>query len=119
MFKLHRLILISFSALLLSACTPAPLFYWGDYETSIYDRMVKNDNNQGEDALKSMVAQIESGSKKAPPGLYADYGFMLYRRGDFANAIAYFEKEKLTFPESKQLMDTIIKKIRDKQEKKL
>jgi hypothetical protein len=65
-----------------------------------------------------MIAQIESGSKKVPPGLYADYGFMLYQRGEFSNAIAYFEKEKRIFPESKQLMDTVIKKIRDKQEKK-
>ena len=41
---------------------------------------------------------------RVPPGAYADYGFLLFRRGDRKGAIAYFEKERLLFPESSAFM---------------
>lgn len=110
-----RLVFISIFSLSLWACAPKSLFYWGDYETSIYDRWIGIDNNLGEQHLQQTITNAEQSGRKVPPGLYADYGFMLYRRGNLDGAIAYFDKERKTFPESSLLMSKLIDKIHEKQ----
>ncbi len=110
-----RLVFISLFSLSLWACAPKSLFYWGDYETSIYDRWIGNDNDMGEQHLQQTITTAEQSGRKVPPGLYADYGFMLYRRGNLDGAIAYFDKERKTFPESSLLMSKLIDKIHEKQ----
>ena len=42
------------------------------------------------------------------PGLYAEYGFLLMRRGENARAIEYYNKEKALWPESAVFMDSMI-----------
>ena len=111
---LARFLFVS-TALSLCGCAPPTIFYWGDYEASVYDRMVENNNTEGEEYLRKTITDAESEAKKVPPGVYADYGFMLYRRGNMAGAIGFFEKEKKAFSESTLLMNTIIEKIRAKQ----
>jgi hypothetical protein len=110
-----RLAAISLLTLPLCACAPKSLFYWGDYETSLYDRWLGNDNGMGEQHLQQTITTAEQGGRKVPPGLYADYGFLLYRRGNLDSAIAYFDKERKTFPESRLLMGKLIDKIHEKQ----
>jgi hypothetical protein len=50
------------------------------------------------------------------PGLYAEYGFLLMRRGENTRAIKYYTKEKALWPESTVFMDSMIQtaKIADK-----
>ena len=98
----------------LCACVPKPIYYWGNYETAIHDRMVDHNAVKGDEHLKETIDEAEEEKLKVPPGLYADYGFMLYRQGKMDSAIAYFDKEKKAFPESNQLMTKLIDKIRDK-----
>ena len=42
------------------------------------------------------------------PGLYAEYAFLLMRRGENERAIEYYNKEKALWPESAQFMDSMI-----------
>jgi len=53
-------------------------------------------------------------SNRVPPGVCADYGFLLYRRGDLAGAVLFFEKERNAFPESAFLMNKLIERIKKK-----
>ena len=46
-----------------------------------------------------------------PPGVYADYGFMQYRKGDKAGAIKFFNLEKNLYPEATALMNKLIERI--------
>jgi hypothetical protein len=48
--------------------------------------------------------------------VYADYGSLLYRRGDYAGAIEKFEQEKRAFPESAALMSKLIESIQQQRE---
>lgn len=100
----------------LGACASRSIFYWGDYETAIHDRLVENNGNAGEQNLIQTITAAEQSGKKVAPGLYADYGFMLYRRGNLEGAILYFDKERKTFPEATLLMGKLIDKIREKQD---
>lgn len=110
----YRIIFCIF-VILMSGCTPKGLYYWGDYEESLYDRYVENDPQQAYDHLKQTILEAESQKRRVPPGIYADYGFMLFSRGDLAGAITYFRQEQSLYPESTALMAKLISKIEQKQ----
>lgn len=103
-------------SLSLAGCAPQGLYYWGDYESSLYERYVENDKQNTEAYLRSTFTEAETAHRKVPPGVCADYGFLLYRRGDKAGAIAYFDKEKALYPESQALMDKLIERLRRKEQ---
>lgn len=98
----------------MTGCVPHGLYYWGDYESSLYERYVENDGQQTEAYLRGTFTKAETQHRKVPPGVYADYGFVLYRRGDKAGAIAYFQKEKALYPEAQALMDKLIERVQQK-----
>lgn len=98
--------------LLLGGCAPQGLFYWGDYESSLYQRYVEQNPSQAEAYLKQTIAEAERANYRIPPGVYADYGYLLYRRDEKRAAIAYFGKEKKLYPESTLLMDKLIERVR-------
>lgn len=97
--------------LAMSGCAPQGLFYWGDYETSLHDRYVANDAEHPEGRLRNTLLEAENQNRRVPPGVNADYGFMLYKRGDKAGAIAYFDKERQLYPESSALMNKLIERV--------
>ncbi len=99
----------------LSGCAPHGLFYWGDYESSLYDRYVDNNSQHTDAYLRNTITEAEQRQQRVPPGVFADYGFLLYTRGDKAGAIAYFQKERSLYPESTALMNTLIEKIQQKE----
>lgn len=94
----------------LTGCAPPGLYQWGDYEDSLYHRYVKEDIAVSEAYLRETIVAAELTSR-VPPGVYADYGFLLYRRGDYAGAIEKFEQEKRAFPESAALMSKLVERI--------
>lgn len=96
----------------LNGCASNSLYDWGHYEDSLYDRYVKEDLTHGEAYAQETITDTERNQGRVPPGVYADYGFLLYRRGDKTGAVAYFEKEKHAFPESTALMAKLIERVR-------
>lgn len=99
---------------LLGCSTTNTLYDWGDYEKGLYGRYVAENQELAEAYLLENIRHAEQGNLKVPPGVYADYGFALFKRGDANGAIAYFEKEKRAFPEATALMDKLIDKVRQK-----
>lgn len=102
---------LMFSTLLLEGCAQPGLFYWGEYEGSLYERYVANDSGHTEAHLQESFAEAQKNNQRVPPGLYADYGFMLYKRGDKSGAINFFDKEKKLYPESSLLMTKLIDRV--------
>ena len=99
----------------LAGCAPPALYQWGEYEDSLYRRYVKEDIAGAEAYLRETLVAAELKSR-VPPGVYADYGFLLYRRGDYAAAIEKFEQEKRAFPESAALMSKLIERIQQQRD---
>jgi hypothetical protein len=52
-----------------------------------------------------------------PPGVYADYGYLLYQGNRPDEAVRYLRKEVELYPEAKPLMDSIISRIVQQQTK--
>jgi hypothetical protein len=86
------------------------MYHWGSYDAALY-RHYQNPNEREAwiTALKTIIGEAEREGRKVPPGLYAEYGYVLLEEGSTKEAIAYFEKEKARWPESAVLMDKMIR----------
>ena len=101
-----------FSASLLSGCVTTQKYNWGKYESSMYSyykNPTKLDEYSG--ALDEIIKSSESGNKKVPPGIYAEYGYLQLQAGNNQEAIELFHLEEKSWPESKVFMEKIIKTI--------
>jgi len=78
-------------------------FYWGQYSSTLYD-LKKNPDEKTLEAHKKGLVLImdESGkkNKKVPPGVNAEYGYMLLKDGKEAEGMEYLDKETALYPES-------------------
>ncbi|HVW64726.1 MAG TPA: DUF4810 domain-containing protein [Nitrosospira sp.] len=102
-------------ALTLVGCASPSIYHWGKFENGLHERYVSLDHGQADAYLLETIGAAEQQNLRVPPGAYADYGFLLFKRGDTKGAIAYFEKEKLLFPESSAFMTKLIERIKQKE----
>lgn len=102
---------------LLAACTPPSVYEWGNYERSLYT-YYKNPESVDK-LMTTLELTISKGEtdKRVPPGLYAEYGYLLMVSDRRDEAITYFKKEKSAWPESTVLMDKLIS-VADAREQK-
>jgi len=112
MLKIQSIVLCFICGTALFGCAPKGLFYWGDYENSLYERYMENNSAQAENYLQLSIDKAIKENRRVPPGVYADYGFILYQRGDKNSAINFFEKEKQLYPESQALMSKLIERVK-------
>jgi hypothetical protein len=94
-----------------------PLSYWGNYEGAAYTKY----KTPGDAAPDIQIARLQEDLDKAAakglnpnPGLHAYLGFVYYEAGKMAEAAEEFEAEKRLYPESAQLMDRLIAKLKTK-----
>lgn len=91
--------------LTLAACatTAQPRYNWGSYSNAL---VTMNDDAAATPAYVHALAKIVNGPPgKVPPGIYAEYGYMLQQQHDDKDAAAMYAREKSTWPASAQLMD--------------
>lgn len=108
-FKIFAII----SLLIASSCASKKqtLYDWHDYQ-NISHKYHNNSLNLAELEEKMTVVLLESENKgRVPPGMYAEYGYILLELGKFDEAIKYFDKESKIWPESKKFMTAVIKRV--------
>lgn len=104
-------------ALAATSCTTSTktLYYWGDYTEASYDYYKKQTPEDTEDLLGSfekMMARVDKGSRKMmPPGMCAEYGFLLIQNGKKEEGLALLKKETEMYPQSKKFVERIIKLV--------
>ena len=117
----HRLIcqsLVLLATLGLSACAKPAIYHWGAYEDSLYKRYLDASESGQAEAFKMLEATIqeaEAEHARVPPGVYADFGYLLFKQGEAEAAIIALRKEGELYQESKPLMDTMISRIERRQ----
>jgi hypothetical protein len=93
----------------MSGCATPTKYYWGNYEQSLYNHYKHpGDIEKFQSELSKTIARAEK-KKRVPPGLYAEYGYVLLREGKNDEAIRYFKKERQLWPESVEFMNAMIK----------
>lgn len=102
-----RLVLL----LLMVACTPACVqnrYAWNGYDTRLYSYYrTPAESEQFMEGLYEIIQKADA-EGRVPPGIYAEYGYQLYERGKFAEAVVWYLKERDKWPESRLLMDKMI-----------
>ena len=112
----NTIISFFFMLSLVSGCAPQPLFYWGDYSETLYDYR-KNPDQKTLDAHKKSLQDIMEQSPKkglrVPPGVYAEYGYILINEGKDQDGLKYLDKEQSTYPES----GVFVQRIKDEMQR--
>lgn len=116
--RVKFIILFSVITLGLIGCAPNSMYQWGNYEHKLYS-YYKNPA-EVEKLAESLAKIIEKGEMdgRVPPGIYAEYGYTLLITGNIEEAVTYFEKEKIRWPESTILMDKMIVSAKDGDKKR-
>ncbi len=100
-------------AVIASGCGSGALYNWDRYEKSLQASYVAHDEAKAWSDLEATITSAQQTGRRIPPGVCAEYGFLLYKRGQRERAIEYFQQEAQLFPESKLLMDKLIAKVRE------
>jgi len=102
------------TTLFLTSCSmPKTLYSWGNYDDTSYKYLKNGDEKSTEQLIETYKQLIEkqTGTRKTvPPGIYADYGFILLQTGKTEEGKAMLEKEIALYPESKVFIDQILNK---------
>lgn len=108
--RVRRLLLAAMSLTLLSACVAPAKYNWGNYNGTLYGYYkdpTRLDAHVAE--MESIIRLSEQTNKKVAPGIHAEYGYILMQNGNTGAAVTQFEKEKADWPESAQLMASMIR----------
>jgi hypothetical protein len=100
-------------AAIVSGCGPKVLYNWDGYEKSLQASYVGHDEATAWSGLEATITSAQQTGRRIPPGACAEYGFLLYKRGQRERAVQYFQQEAQLFPESKPLMDRLVAKVRE------
>ncbi len=107
-YSLLPLIIIAFLlAFLISGCAKSR-YVWDGYDDRLYSYY--KTPAESERLLEGIYEVIREGEaeNRVPPGIYAEYGYLLYERGKFTDASVWFAKERDKWPESRFFMDRMI-----------
>ena len=114
---MKKIIIISTIALLLASCTTQKTLYsWGKYEITSYNYLKNSDEKATQELIKTyqQIIEKQKGTRKVvPPGIYADYGFILLQANKTKEAKTMFLKEIDLYPESKIFITRILKLIEE------
>lgn len=88
----------------LTGCiTSEKTFYWGEYSSTLYDLKKNPDEKTLAEHKKQLLLIIEESDKRrrnVPPGVFAEYGYMLLKEGKEQTGMEYLQKEITVYPES-------------------
>ncbi len=104
---------LSFS---LTSCATKNLYTWSDYEKRSYAYIKESSEENLEDLIKSYETMLikQTGKRKTPPpGIFADYGYLLIKKGMIGEGIIMLKKEMALYPESSTFLSRIIKKLEE------
>lgn len=108
-------VLITASAFIYSSCTTnKSLYSWYDYEDATYGYTKSHTEefkNYTLEEYKKMIDHQTSLRKTVPPGIYAEYGYMLYKTGKKKDGIKYIKEEAKLYPESDKYISKLIKQL--------
>ncbi|MCH5306916.1 MAG: DUF4810 domain-containing protein [Prevotella sp.] len=97
-----------------SCSTQQSLYSWYDSEDASYTYTKRGT----EETLKKAMVQYEKVIKKqngirktVPPGVNAEYGFLLYKAGKKEEGLALLQAEIQAYPESEKFISRIIKQL--------
>jgi hypothetical protein len=92
----------------LMGCRAQNRYNWSNYDTKMY-KHYKNPAER-EAFIQELKEILDSAEPEGtvPPGIYAEYGYVMYEQGNNQQAVVYFQKEANKWPESRSFMTKLI-----------
>ena len=121
----HRFFLLfTLCSGLFFGCASPHLYEWSDYDQWLYKNYKHPENDEKlythlQYFIEGYEQKKNPKTKPMAPGIYAEYGFLLMRRGETKRAIDAFNKEKALWPEATVFMDHMIETAQIAQKGKL
>jgi hypothetical protein len=110
--KLNLILAAAFALSLASCITqPQPLYTWGNYTNATYDFIKTSTDGDRDKLLKtyeSMIKKQKGVRQCVPPGIYADYGYLLIKTGNPEKGKEMLLQEIALYPESKVFVERIV-----------
>jgi hypothetical protein len=107
-----RIAIAAACLLVLSGCASQRLYNWGGYDDALYASYKDPGRTEAMKLqLEKHIALMEGSKQRVAPGLYAELGTLYLQTGSRAEAVTYYRKERDAWPESVQLMDTLIANV--------
>lgn len=107
-------IFVSTLSFMTSCMSTQTLYSWYDYEDTTYQFSKKHTEELKLSVFEEYAKVIEKqkGTRGVvPPGMYAEYGYMLYRTGKQEEGLNFLKKEIALYPESEKYISRIIKQL--------
>lgn len=114
--EMKKLFSILFLTIAFTSCSKV-LYTHYDYQDVVYtyakdlEKLEDKDYKNMAKMFSPIVKEPKGENLVPPPGAYADYAYLMYKRGDKDEAKIYFEKEYLTYPESKTYVQSLMEKL--------
>lgn len=116
---MKKLLLAVVAVLALGSCSTSDtavkdLYSWYDYEDAAYEYGKKNtDEKQAKllEQYKKLVENQKALRGVVPPGMYAEYGYLLYKCGKKDEGLGFMKQEISIYPESEKYISRIIKQL--------
>jgi hypothetical protein len=102
------------STLAFTGCTTSQ-YSWGNYEHALYKYYKTPSELETYAAQLAEVITEGESAGRVPPGMYAEYGYILWSQGKADKAVVQFEREKQAWPESTQFMNLLIHNVTSSQ----
>lgn len=104
------------TAIMLVSCgsSQKPLYYWYGTEDAAYKYTKRQTDTSLEKAMAQYKKVIESkkGTRGVvPPGINAEYGYLLVKAGKKEEGLALLKAEMETYPESKVFISRIVNQL--------
>ncbi len=112
---MKKLLLAALVVMAITSCTTtANLYSWYDYEDITYQYSKKRtDELQGKvlEQYQKMIEMQRGVRGVVPPGLYAEYGYLLCMTGKQKEGLSFLQEEIKLYPESEKYISRIIKQF--------
>lgn len=107
--------------LMATGCASRPkLYYWGAYEDVLNSYYTKPGSMPAERQIELLNREIElanNNKEHVAPGVYAQLGLAYADMGNVSASEAAFNREAELFPESKPMIDGMLKRARENSKK--
>lgn len=113
---MKRIVIIALVCVIAASCSsgPKPMYSWYDYDDDTYAYLKNGDKKALDELIKTyeeIVAEQKGTRKMVPPGIYADYGFILIQAKKTEEGKKMLMMESELYPESSVFVNSVIRMI--------
>lgn len=113
---MKKIMIIALICVIAASCStgPKPMYSWYDYDDDTYAYLKKGDKESLEDLIETyekIIATQKGTRKTVPPGIYADYGFVLIQAKKTEEGKKMLMMESELYPESSVFVNSVIRMI--------